>query len=134
MKFAILKNAHLGLNGLIGHHALRPVVEDQEQRFGNVYFQNLDLLNHCVWEKRKRPKNAAWTLVLIGQTGRNGHLAQRLVVGGTRNARENASHREMGTTDVRGRERKLQLATKKFALPFPPGVNGHHAPSLVVEE
>jgi hypothetical protein len=56
------------------------------------------------------------------------------VVGGTRNAPENASHREMETQDVRGRERKLQLAMKKIVQLFPPGVNGHLAPSLVVEE
>ena len=58
MKFAILKNVHLGLNGLIGHSALRHVAEVQEERFGNVYFQNLDLPKHCVLEKRKQQKNA----------------------------------------------------------------------------
>ena len=57
MKFAILKNVHLGLNGLIGHHALSHVAEDQEQRFENVFFQNLELLKHYVLEKRKRQKN-----------------------------------------------------------------------------
>ena len=55
-------------------------------------------------------------------------------MGGTRNAPENASHREMGTLDARGRERKLHLAMKKIVQLFPPGVNGHHAPNLVVEE
>ena len=92
MKFAILKNVHLGLNGLIGHRALRPLAEDQEQRFENVYFQNLELRNHCVWEKRKQQKNATWTLVLTGLSGQSGHLAQKHVVGGTKNAPENAYH------------------------------------------
>ena len=55
-------------------------------------------------------------------------------MGGTRGAQENASHRDMGTPDVRGRERKLQLAMKKIVQPFHLGVNGHHVPSLVVEE
>lgn len=55
-------------------------------------------------------------------------------MGGTRSAAENASHREMETPDVRERERKLQLAMKKIVQHFPPGVSGHHAPSLVEEE
>ena len=55
-------------------------------------------------------------------------------MGGTRNAPENASHREMETPDVKGRERKLPLVMKKIVQLFPPGVNGHHALSLVVEE
>ena len=55
-------------------------------------------------------------------------------MGGTKCAQGNALHREMETPDVRERERKLQLATKKLVQPFPPGVSGHHAQSLVVEE
>ena len=90
MRFAILKNVHLGLIGQTGRLVHKHVEAEQEVKYENVFFQSLETLQHCVQEKRKKKKSATWTHVRTGQTGRNGHSAQKRVVQERKNVQENA--------------------------------------------
>jgi len=79
MKFAILKNVHLGLTGLTGHLAPRHVAEGQGQRCENVFFQSLEPQTPCAWGKRRRQRSVISPPALTGLTGQNGLLAHKPV-------------------------------------------------------